>query len=222
YGSSRVGGAGSTASGLAMLMDATAKGIRKAIGHIDKGVIQPVVMAVWMDLMQTDDDLQAKGDCQVVARGSMAILVKEQSQARRQEFLARTANPLDYEIMGRKGRAALLREAARSLDIPVDDIVPSEEEMDNMQPAPNPEMAKLQAEAQQAQADRQAEAQEAAMKVAQDRREADQEHVMDRARLRLDALRYLDDKEERRFGLLMTRQKPNTNVDQGNVAQPAP
>ena len=69
-----------------------------------------------------------KGDAQVVPRGVLASLVREQVQQRRQEFLAATNNPVDLQIMGIEGRANVLREVAKGLDMK-DDIVPSDEEL---------------------------------------------------------------------------------------------
>ena len=46
---------------------------------------------------------------------------------RRIEFLNATANQVDMEIVGKDGRAAILREIAKGLQMPVDDIVPSRE-----------------------------------------------------------------------------------------------
>jgi len=43
YGSEKVGGAGRTASGLSMLLNNSAKGIRSAISNIDKGVTKPAI-----------------------------------------------------------------------------------------------------------------------------------------------------------------------------------
>ncbi len=44
---------------------------------------------------------------------------------RQQQFLAATANPIDMSIIGLDGRAQVLRETAKSLDLNVDKIVPS-------------------------------------------------------------------------------------------------
>jgi hypothetical protein len=46
---------------------------------------------------------------------------------RRIEFLNATANPIDMEIIGPDGRAAILREVVKGLQMPVDDIIPSRE-----------------------------------------------------------------------------------------------
>ena len=52
------------------------------------------------------------------------MVAKEQQMIRRNELLATTNNPVDLQIMGIEGRAALLRESVKSLDIPIDDVVP--------------------------------------------------------------------------------------------------
>jgi hypothetical protein len=75
--------------------------------------------------MKYDPDLSVKGDLQIRARGAAGIVAKEAVQLRRNEFLTATANPVDMQIMGAEGRSALLREAARGLDMNPDDIVPT-------------------------------------------------------------------------------------------------
>jgi hypothetical protein len=77
--------------------------------------------------MVRDPDQSIKGDLEVKARGSEALLAKEQQQIRRQELLAATNNPIDYALMGPEGRATLLREAFRTTDLPVDRLVPDPE-----------------------------------------------------------------------------------------------
>lgn len=46
---------------------------------------------------------------------------------RRIEFLNATANPIDTQIMGTSGRAAVLREVAKGLQMDTDEVVPSRE-----------------------------------------------------------------------------------------------
>lgn len=133
YGSPDVGGAGSTASGLSMLMTAASRGIKQVIGHVD-GAIEGAVGLVYEHNMMHDPDESIKGDVSIVARGSTSLMAKEQQQIRRNEFLDKTNNPVDMSIIGLPGRAAVLREAVRSLDIPVDDVVPDKDKfMQNIQ-----------------------------------------------------------------------------------------
>ena len=135
YGNERVAGAADTYSGLSMLMNNAAKGLRRAIGDLDVGVIEPTVYGTFVNLMIYDPDTSIKADCVIRARGAAAILVREaQSQARLQA-LQLTANPIDMQVLGVKGRAALLRNAFKALDLPVDDVVPTDEEIDQQQQA---------------------------------------------------------------------------------------
>ena len=114
-----------TASGLSMLMNAASKGLRQLIATIDREVLSQVVEATYTHNMLFHPDPGVKGDLCVVARGASAIVHKEAVQARRNEFLGLTANPVDMQIMGPQGRASLLREAAKGLDIDPNTIVPS-------------------------------------------------------------------------------------------------
>lgn len=127
YGDLNVQGAGRTSSGLSMLMGASGKGIRQVVMHIDSDVIKPIVQRQFVYNMRYDEDESIKGDAQVIARGAVNLAVKETVNVRRIEFLNATANPIDAEIIGKDGRAAILREVAKGLQMPVDDIVPSRE-----------------------------------------------------------------------------------------------
>jgi hypothetical protein len=127
YGDLDTQGAGRTASGLSMLMGAAGKGIRQVVGYIDGDVIKPIVQRQFVYNMRYDEDESIKGDVEIVARGAVNLAVKETTNLRRIEFLNATANPFDIEIVGKDGRAAILREIAKGLQMPVDDIVPSRE-----------------------------------------------------------------------------------------------
>lgn len=127
YGDLDVQGAGRTSSGLSMLMGAAGKGIRQVIMHIDMDIIKPIIQRQFIYNMRYDEDESIKGDVQIVARGSINLAVKETMNVRRIEFLNATANPIDLEIIGKDGRAAILREIAKGLQMPIDEIVPSKE-----------------------------------------------------------------------------------------------
>jgi hypothetical protein len=127
YGDLNVQGAGRTSSGLSMLMGAAGKGIRQVVMHIDADVVKPIVERQFIYNMRYDDDEAIKGDVQVIAKGSINLAVKETVNLRRIEFLNATANPIDLEIMGKKGRATILREVAKGLQMTVEDVVPSRE-----------------------------------------------------------------------------------------------
>jgi hypothetical protein len=127
YGDLDVQGAGRTSSGLSMLMGAAGKGIRQVVMHIDMDVVKPIVERQFVYNMRYDEDESIKGDVEVVAKGAINLAVKETVNLRRIEFLNATANPIDVEIIGRDGRAAILREIAKGLQMDVDQVVPSRE-----------------------------------------------------------------------------------------------
>lgn len=147
YGNERVGGAGDTASGLAMLLNSAAKGLRRAISSIDMNVIGPNISATFVNEMLYNEDESIKGDCKAVPRGAAAILIKDAAQRNRMQFLSLTANPIDMQIIGAKGRAAVLHEVATSMELDADSIVPDEEKIDQQQA----EAARAQSEAAQQQ-----------------------------------------------------------------------
>ena len=124
-----VTGAGRTSSGLSMLMGAAGKGIRQVVTHIDNDVIKVIVKRQFVFNMRYDDDESIKGDVVIVPRGAVNLAIKETTNVRRIEFLNATANPIDAEIIGYDGRAAILREIAKALQMPQDEIVPSREKM---------------------------------------------------------------------------------------------
>ena len=144
YGDLNVQGAGRTSSGLSMLMGAAGKAIRQVVMHIDADIVKPVVERQFVYNMRYDEDESIKGDVQVLPRGAINLAVKETTNVRRIEFLNATANPVDLEIIGRDGRATILREIAKGLQMPADEIVPSREKLDYI--------GKMQTQAQAAQA----------------------------------------------------------------------
>ena len=146
YGNERTGGAAQTASGLSMLLESASKSIKDAIRHIDEGLIKPRIEYQFYYNMLKDPLPSFTGDVQVVAKGSSSLTVKGAEQMRRNEFLQITANPIDLEIIGKNGRASLLREVAKDLHLDVN-IVPSRLELKRQ------DEKKAEAEAQQQQAE---------------------------------------------------------------------
>ncbi len=134
-GNEKVGGAGRTASGLGMLMDAANKLLKLTLANIDRDVIQPLIETMFTYNMLYNPDRSIKGDVQVVARGAVSLAQRELIQQRRNEFLVATANPIDAQILGLPGRAAILRETAKGLDIPVDNLIPDMIKLQQMQAA---------------------------------------------------------------------------------------
>lgn len=124
-GDSPAQGAGRTATGMSMLMSNAGKVIKGVVGGVDSNVFTPLIETLYVWNMRYATDPSLKGDVMVIARGAMSIALKEAAQVRRNEFLAATANPYDMSIIGTEGRAAVLHEVVKTLDMPPDKIVPT-------------------------------------------------------------------------------------------------
>lgn len=124
-GDSPTGGAGRTASGMSMLMSNAGKSIKQVISNIDHSVIQPVIERLYFYNMRYGTDPELKGDVNIVARGANSLIVKEQAQMRQNQFLQiALSSPVAMQIVGVEGIAELLRQAAKTLDMNPDNIVP--------------------------------------------------------------------------------------------------
>jgi hypothetical protein len=128
-GSERLGGAGRTASGLAMLMGNAAKILQTVAANIDNDVIEPAVSALYDMVMLTDQTGMLRGDENIVVLGVNVAMQRETQRQRQLEFLQITANPIDSQIMGVRGRANVLREVSNGIGMPGEDIVPPDEEI---------------------------------------------------------------------------------------------
>ncbi len=186
YGNEQVQGAAGTATGLSMLLNNAAKGLRRAIGNIDLNVIAPTIGDAFVNEMLYNPDESIKGDCIVVPRGAAAILIKDMAQQRRMQALGMTANPIDMAIIGNRGRAALLRETFESMELG-EGIVPDDEALEQReqeQAQAQQQMAEQQMQQQQQQQamQLQAKAQEMDMQAQAKQREQFQSLVGDMVR----------------------------------------
>jgi hypothetical protein len=119
-------GAGRTASGLSMMINNAGKVIKQVINNVDQGVITPLLERLYFYNMRYGQDESLKGDVNVIARGTLALIAQEAAQVRRNEFLQLVLNsPIAQQVVDIEGTAALLRENAKTLDMDVDKIVPN-------------------------------------------------------------------------------------------------
>lgn len=129
-GSERLGGAGRTASGLAMLMGNASKLLQTVASNIDRDVIQPLLQGLYDLVMLTDSSGLFRGDEAIRVRGVDVAVQRETNRQRQIEFLTATQNPVDIQLLGPKGRAKILRAVASDLGMPGEEILPSDEEID--------------------------------------------------------------------------------------------
>lgn len=130
-----VGGAGRTASGLAMLMGNASKILQTVAANIDRDVLDPLLTQLFDMLMLTDQSGMLTGQEQVRVMGVNVAIQRETQRARQLEFLQITANPLDAQIVGPKGRAAVLRSVSQTIGLDSASIVPTDDELTKMQEA---------------------------------------------------------------------------------------
>jgi hypothetical protein len=132
-GSGASGGAGRTASGLAMLMGNASKILQTVAANVDRDILEPLLGSLYDMIMLTDTTGLLSGEEEVRVLGVAVATQKETQRARQLEFLQITANPIDAQIIGPKGRAAILRNVATTIGMPGEEIVPSEDTLDAMQ-----------------------------------------------------------------------------------------
>lgn len=133
-------GAGRTASGLAMLMGNASKILQTVAANIDRDVFEPLLNVLFDMLMLTDAEGQLMGDENIQIKGVNVAIQRETERSRQLEALQITANPIDAQIIGVKGRATLLRAVFSNIGLEGEQIVPSAEEIET----------KMQAEAEAA------------------------------------------------------------------------
>jgi hypothetical protein len=134
-GSGATGGAGRTASGLAMLMGNASKILQTVAANIDRDILEPLLGALFDMVMLTDETGLLTGEEKVRVMGVSVAVQKETQRSRQLEFLQITANPMDMQIIGPKGRATILRNVASTIGMPGEQIVPSEDEIEAQQKA---------------------------------------------------------------------------------------
>ncbi len=124
------GGPGRTAAGLAMLMGNASKILATVAANIDRDVMEPALQGLFDMLMLTDTTGLLRGDESIQVLGVNVAVQRETERSRQLEFLQITANPIDTQIMGPKGRAVVLRSVSQSIGLDGEEIVPTEDEID--------------------------------------------------------------------------------------------
>jgi len=135
-GSDRTGGAGRTASGLAMVMGNAAKILQTVSANIDGDVVEPAVSELYDMVMLTDTSGTLRGDESIDVIGVNIAMQRETQRQRQLEFLQITANPIDMQITGVRGRASVLRSVSEGIGLDGESIVPPDDEIAAMQGQP--------------------------------------------------------------------------------------
>ncbi len=148
YGYGNDAGAGparQTAAGLSMLLNASSRGLKESIWQMDSAIASYIKAMFVMEMMYGEDE-SIKGDCKIVIKGSMGVLLKELEQARIAEFLDRISSPVAMQIFGEETYVKTMREYGELIQLDVNNLLPSWEEVKKRLD----EQQKMQQEAQQA------------------------------------------------------------------------
>lgn len=132
-GSGASGGAGRTSSGLAMLMGNASKILQTVAANVDRDIFEPLLGNLFDMLMLTDTSGMLTGEENVRVMGVAVAVQRETQRSRQLEFLQITANPVDMQIIGPKGRAPVLRAVAQGIGLDGEKIVPSDEDIEQQQ-----------------------------------------------------------------------------------------
>ena len=123
-GDARVGGAGSTASGMSMLMSNAGKSIKNVVASVDR-VLKPAIERLYYYNMMYLDDPELKGDVSIHADGATTLLMKQQQEQRQLEFFNIVAtNQFLQTLSGTEGVAYMYREILKRMGWNADKITP--------------------------------------------------------------------------------------------------
>jgi len=134
-GGGAAGGAGRTASGLAMLMGNASKILQTVSANIDRDVVELALMQLVDLILLTDTSGMLTGSEDIHVQGVNVAIQRETQRQRQIEFLGATANPVDMKIIGMKGRGAMLRSVAGTIGMDGDQVVPPDQALEKMEKA---------------------------------------------------------------------------------------
>jgi hypothetical protein len=133
-----------------MMLNVASRGIKRVVRNIDWGFIESSVLRMYQHLRLYDLRPELRGgDIKIIARGSSALIAKDQQQVRRNEAMQAVLNPMVLQVIGLRGLAYVLREWFAGLDMDVDKIVPAEEEVLQMMQAQQQQQQALTMQRQQ-------------------------------------------------------------------------
>ena len=125
HGQTGVAGVGRTASGISMLMNAAAGGVKTVIKNIDDYLLRPMGEALFSFNMQFDYDPSIKGDLEVKARGTESLMANEVRSQRLMQFMQVASN----QVLAPYAKFPyIIREIAKAMDLDPDKVTNSMEE----------------------------------------------------------------------------------------------
>jgi hypothetical protein len=114
-------------------MGNASKILQTVCANIDEDVMDPCLRDLLDLVLMTDTSGLLTGEEEVVPKGVAVAVQRETMRQRQLEFLQITGNPIDMQIIGPKGRAAVLRAVSTGIGLEGEQIVPSEDEIEAQQ-----------------------------------------------------------------------------------------
>jgi hypothetical protein len=175
-------GVGRTASGISMLLNSAAKGIRRVVLAVDRDAMCPLLKRLYEWNLKTGEGDGLFGDAEVAPSGAVETLVQTELAERRLSLLDAISKSPDTKLVGVRGRAELWREAFRAAEMdgtailePIEKLEQEAEVLDGLA------KQEAQAKAQAAQADAQAKGIEA--QTAQAKLEVEKQRLVMESRI---------------------------------------
>ena len=162
------GASAETMGGMAMQMNAANVVLRRMIKNFDDHITRPLIRRFYDFNMQFSDKEEIKGDMSVKARGSSALLVKEQQAQSLMQLMQLAGQPGFAELTD---TPSLYKKVIQAMHLEPEDVLKSDDEIEQMKqaaeqnPPQDPAMIKVQADMQLAQMKMQNEQQLLQMKL---------------------------------------------------------
>lgn len=125
HGQTGVSGTTRTSSGMSMLMSASALNIKTVVRNIDDYMIRPLGEGMFAWNMQFNKETDIRGDLEIRARGTSALMLREVRSQRLLMFMQVASNPALAPFVK---WTTILRELARDLEIDPDKFTNNMEE----------------------------------------------------------------------------------------------
>ena len=143
-----------TAQGMSLLMNSANIVFRRVVKNWDDDMTTPNIRRMYDFLMQFSQKEHIKGDYEVDARGSSVLLVREMQSSNLMTFLTQfSTHPILGQYLKDGGLPAMKR-LVQTMMLPADELLKSEEEIASdaaaaaeQPPEPNPEIMKLEMQA---------------------------------------------------------------------------
>ena len=130
-----VGGAQDTAAGRSMLLNAANTVLRNVVKAFDDGITKPFIGRMYDWNMQNSDIEEIKGDFEIDARGSSALLVKETQTQALLNLMSVSTQPIYTDLTK---HPELYRKAIQAQHLNPDDIVKTNDELEAEKNKPDP------------------------------------------------------------------------------------